>query len=206
MKTKIIAISGGSGAGKTTLARNLKSALGQECSIVYQDSYYIDQSAKFDKDGGAVNFDHPDALEFSLLCEHLRLLKEGREVEVPIYDFATHSRKSETVSMAPCPFILVDGILILSQKELHAHFDISIYVDTCEQVRFERRLQRDVEERGRTPQGVKDQFYAQVAPMHDLFVETSKEHASLIFSGEESFDLRIEELIRELNCKNRKHS
>lgn len=201
-KTKIIAISGGSGSGKTTFARDLKDALGSGCSILYQDSYYIDQSEKFDKDGGAVNFDHPDALEFSLLAHHLGLLKKGQKIEVPIYDFATHTRKSDTVILNPCPYILVDGILILSQKELHPHFDLSIYVDTCEQVRFERRLRRDVEERGRTPQGVEDQFYAQVAPMHDLFVEPSKNYASRILSGEESFAQRIEELVEKLTCDN----
>lgn len=181
MHVRIIAVAGGSGSGKTTLAKTLVEKLGlSACGLLAQDSYYIDQSRKFDRDGGAVNFDHPDALEFSLLARHLAELKAGRAVEVPIYDFATHTRKTATEKFHPREYVLVDGTLILSIPELLPFFDEAIFVDTDEQTRFERRLQRDVAERGRTPDGVRDQFYGQVKPMHDRFVEPSKRNCSLL--------------------------
>lgn len=172
--TTLIGIAGGSGSGKTTFAKRLQQSFGDEyCSILAQDNYYIDQSAKFDHDGGSVNFDHPDALDFELMAEHLRLLKEGKEINVPIYDFATHSRLKQTLPLPPRKLVLIDGILIFASPEVANLFDVKIFVDCPEELRFERRLRRDVEERGRSPEGVKVQFKNQVKPMHDLFVQPS---------------------------------
>lgn len=183
MSTKIIAVAGGSGSGKTTLAKKLLKALVSEgCVILGQDSYYFDQSKKFDKDGGAVNFDHPNALDFSLMAKHIEILRDGKSVEIPIYDFATHSRSSKRETIKNCPYILVDGTLVLSQTLLLPLFDESIFLEVDEDTRFQRRLKRDVEERGRTPEGVRDQFYKQVKAMHDEFVEPSKHSASLLLS------------------------
>lgn len=180
----IIAIAGGSGSGKTYLAHCLQERLGDEmATVISQDSYYFDQSAKFDHDGGSVNFDHPDAIDFSLLASHLGQLKLGNSVEIPIYDFATHSRLSQTTLQPPKKVILVDGILILNSPEVREVADTSIFVETPESVRFERRLKRDIEHRGRTEEGVRAQFSAQVKPMHDQFVEPSKFHARHITSG-----------------------
>jgi len=175
----IIAIAGGSGSGKTTFARELQKELGDHnCGLIYQDSYYIDQSDKFDKDGGSVNFDHPDSLDFDLLAKHLGELKKGMAIDVPIYEFASHSRKVESI-LFPCrKIIIVDGILLLSQEVLRPLFDRSYFIDCPEDIRYERRLNRDVVERGRTPEGVKAQFDNQVKPMHDQFVETSRVHAT----------------------------
>ena len=175
----IIAIAGGSGSGKTTFARELQKELGDHnCGLIYQDSYYIDQSDKFDKDGGSVNFDHPDSLDFDLLAKHLGELKKGKAIDVPIYEFASHSRKVESI-LFPCrKIIVVDGILLLSQEVLRPLFDRSYFIDCPEDIRYERRLNRDVVERGRTPEGVKAQFDNQVKPMHDQFVETSRVHAT----------------------------
>lgn len=193
MKVKIIAVAGGSGSGKTTLAKRLQSALALEgCLILGQDSYYIDQSQKFDKDGGAVNFDHPNAIEFSLMAKQIGLLKAGKEVEVPIYDFATHKRSAKKELFKPTAYILVDGTLILSQKELLPIFDESIFLEVNEDTRFQRRLKRDVEERGRTPAGVRDQFYKQVKTMHDEFVEPSKFSASLLITDKNSLTVQRE--------------
>src|SRR5262249_18401642 len=154
---------GGSGSGKTTLAKKIQKALGSKgCVILGQDSYYIDQSKSFDRDGGAVNFDHPNALEFSLMKTQIELLRLGRNIDVPIYDFATHTRSSEKEIVRNCPYILVDGTLILSQRPLVPLFDEAIFLEVDEDTRFQRRLKRDVEERGRTPQGVRDQFFKQV--------------------------------------------
>lgn len=180
----ILGVSGGSGSGKTFFAQTLAKKLGADTSFVlYQDNYYIDQSHRFDKDGGSVNFDHPDALDFDLLGEHLSLLKQGHDINIPLYDFKTHKRMSETKYQSSKKVVIVDGILILSQPNVRKHFDSSVFVHTPEEIRYQRRLSRDVVERGRTPEGVYDQFYNQVKPMHDLFVEPSKEHATFVSSG-----------------------
>jgi uridine kinase len=156
----------------------LRSRLGEaHCDIVYQDNFYFDQSKRFDFDGGSVNFDHPDAIDFDLLTSRMEELKTGSSVEVPIYDFVTHSRIETTLRVEPKPVILVDGILIFHSPALRAQFDDLVFFDTPEDLRFQRRLERDVKERGRTPEGVHNQFYKQVKPMHDQFVDPSKAFA-----------------------------
>ena len=177
----IVGVAGGSGSGKTYFARELQKILGDEkCSILYQDNYYLDQSHRFDGDGGAVNFDHPESLDFELLALGLKELKKGGTIEVPLYEFATHTRKLETLSFKARPIILVDGILILDSPVVRAQLDEAIFFDTPEELRFKRRLDRDVAERGRTPEGVKKQFDLQVKPMHNQFVEPSKIFAQTI--------------------------
>ncbi len=171
----IVGISGGSGSGKTYFARALKARLPDaSCALIFQDNYYIDQSARFDFDGGSVNFDHPDSLDFPLLARHLVRLKAGQDIEIPIYDFATHRRLEETLPLPPKRIILVDGILIFHPSEVRALFDELVFFDTPEHLRFSRRLERDVSERGRTPKGVEAQFLRHVKPMHDQFVEPGK--------------------------------
>lgn len=185
----VLAIAGGSGSGKTTVARKIHEIMGPELSaILAQDFYYIDQSAKFDGDGGSVNFDHPSSLDFALMAKHLELLLKGLAVEAPIYEFASHKRSSKTLPFPPKPLILLDGTLILAAKELRPYFTRSVFVQTSEELRFQRRLERDVRERGRTVSGIEKQFLKQVKPMHDQFVEPSKEHATLIISGEGDLD------------------
>jgi uridine kinase len=187
MKIKVIGIAGGSGSGKTTFARAIEKALGPgQSAVLSQDHYYIDQSARFTGDGESVNFDHPEALDFPLLRDHLLALKAGRGIDVPVYEFATHKRLARTERFEPLPVILLDGTLILSQELIRPCLDLSFFVGCPEKVRFERRLERDVRERGRTPEGVRKQFERQVKPMHDLFVEPSQEHASHRLSGERS--------------------
>jgi uridine kinase len=197
MKEKpfIITISGGSGSGKTTFARRLREHLSTENSLVlYQDSYYIDQSDKFDHDGGKINFDHPNSLDFDLMADQINQLKNRKTVEVPFYDFATHSRKEETTTFNPKPFIIIDGILVLTQKNIRDVSDLMIFIDCDEPLRYERRLKRDTEERGRTPDGVKVQFFAQVKPMHDKFVEPSKDFAHILVNSQ-NFDDKLKEVI-----------
>lgn len=177
----IIGVAGGSGSGKTYFAKELQRILGEDnCTLLYQDNYYIDQSAKFDGDGGSVNFDHPSSLDFDLLAQGLRTLKSGLPLNVPIYDFVTHSRKKETLLGEPKKIVIVDGILILHSQVVRAELDEAIFFDTPETLRFERRLNRDVHERGRTPEGVRKQFELQVRPMHNQFVEPSKTFAHTI--------------------------
>lgn len=183
-ETYIIGVCGGSGSGKTFFANSLHKDLGSQTSyILYQDHYYKDQSDKFDVDGGSVNFDHPDSLDFDLLAQNLKELKAGNDIEIPQYDFATHTRSKETETLVPKRVIILDGILILTQPKIRELLDDSIFVETPEEIRYQRRLLRDTTERGRTPDGVKAQFTKQVIPMHNEFVEPSKYYATYISSG-----------------------
>ena len=201
---RIIGISGGSGSGKTTFARDLKSAFealdhrAGHCGILAQDSYYIDQSHIFRGDGENVNFDHPDSLDFPLLAAHIRELRRGARIEVPIYDFPTHKRKTEQTPFEPRPLIIVDGTLILSQPPIRELLDWTIFIETSEAVRYDRRFKRDLVERGRQPDGIRKQFERQVKPMHDHFIEPSKLHATEIISGESTFDGHLERWARKI--------
>jgi len=193
-KPFLLGVAGGSGSGKTFFARELRRALGESvCELVYQDNFYIDQSKRFDFDGGSVNFDHPDAIDFPLLAERMGELKTGNAVEIPIYDFVTHSRKENTLRVEPKPVVLVDGILIFHCPELRILFDDLVFFDTPEDMRFQRRLERDVKERGREAEGVRHQFLRQVKPMHDQFVEPSKVYAQRVVTDLGSYDSVLRE-------------
>lgn len=186
-KTFILGVAGGSGSGKTYFANELLKALGPHATIVYQDNFYIDQSHRFDHDGGSVNFDHPESLDLRLLAQCLSELKTGRPAQIPIYDFKTHSRLKNTLHVEATTIVIVDGILIFHPQYLRQQFDEMVFFDTPETVRFERRLERDVSERGRTADGVKSQFIKQVKPMHDQFVEPSKAHAHTVVKDLEEY-------------------
>ena len=192
----LIGVAGGSGSGKTTFARMLQAHLGEDfCTTLGQDNYYRDMSEQFDRDGGKVNFDHPDAIEFSLIRRHLESLKSGASIDVPKYDFASHKRLMEVIYFDPKPVVILDGILILTQSEIRDCLDVSFFIDAAEEVRFQRRMYRDVRERGRTQEGVRAQLMNHVKPMHDLFVEPSKRFAQKVISGERSFGPVIEEIV-----------
>lgn len=192
----IIGVAGGSGSGKTTFSRMLQANMGESfCGLLHQDSYYRDLHEFFDHDGGAVNFDHPDAVEFELMVRHLRALKAGRDIEIPRYDFTTHRRLLDTTCFRCRPVIILDGILLLTQSEVRELLDFAYFVETQEDLRFQRRLGRDVRERGRTPEGVREQFLRHVKPMHDMFVEPSKRFADRVISGERSFGPVIEDIV-----------
>lgn len=198
----VIGVAGGSGSGKTYFANDLMSALGPElCATVYQDNFYIDQSKRFDFDGGSVNFDHPSSLDFELLAKCISQLKRGEPTQIPIYDFATHQRKNETLLVPPRPIVLVDGILIFHSEAVRALLDDLIYFDAPESLRFQRRLERDVKERGRTPEGVKKQFQLQVKPMHDQYVEPSQKFAKKIVRSDEAYRKILMQSLAELKEK-----
>ena len=198
----VIGVAGGSGSGKTYFARALREALGESrCEIVYQDNFYFDQSRRFDHDGGAVNFDHPSSIDFDTLAGCLAELRSGTATSIPIYDFRTHSRAPETLRIEPKRVILVDGILIFHSEPVRAQFDEMVFFETPEVLRYSRRLDRDVRERGRTPEGVRAQFESQVKPMHDAYVEPSKTFAHEIVRDLGTYD---EVLLRYVArfCKN----
>lgn len=202
VKPFLLGVAGGSGSGKTYFARAVFKRLGSAaCEIIYQDNFYIDQSKNFDFDGGSVNFDHPSSIDFPLLATHILRLKKGSSTEIPIYDFVTHARKVETLTIEPKKIIIIDGILISHADEIRPLFDEIIFFDTPEDLRFRRRLDRDVKERGREPAGVRNQFLKQVKPMHDQYVEPSKAHAHFIFKDVDDFELTVEKYCAQL--KNR---
>lgn len=196
----LVGVCGGSGSGKTTLARQLQKMWGFENSgILFQDAYYIDQSDSFDHDGGSINYDHPDALDFDLMYENLLELKEGKSVEIPIYDFGSHKRKEERLFFPRKKIILVDGILLYSQEKIVSILDHQIFVDTPEKTRLDRRIERDTVERGRTKEGILSQFFAHVKPMHDQFIEPYKT-SGLVVSGLTPIDELVVNVSKSINC------
>jgi uridine kinase len=177
----IIGISGGTGSGKTTVAnRILESVKASEVVFIQQDSYYRNLKDLPLDYRHVANFDHPDALDNDLLVNHIRKLRAGESVELPIYDFRTHTRANETRSVEPRPIVIVEGILIFADPRLLEQMDIKVFVDTPDDIRFIRRLQRDIDERGRTLESVIEQYVGTVRPMHIQFVEPSKRYADVI--------------------------
>jgi uridine kinase len=181
MERLIIGIAGGTGSGKTTVANQISGRLeGQSVVHVSQDSYYHDRSHLPPEERARVNYDHPDAFDNRLLIDHLERLRGGTPIETPIYNFVTHSRGQETQRIEPAKVIIVEGIMVLVDAALREHLDIKIFVDTADDVRFIRRLSRDVKERGRSMQAVIDQWLGVVRLMHMEFIEPSKRQADLI--------------------------
>jgi uridine kinase len=177
----VIGIAGGSGSGKTTVAQTILQRVGPDrISFLQHDAYYKDLNGLPPIQRAEVNFDHPNSLENELLIRHILQLKKGEAVEVPIYDFSTHSRTNRTFTVQPRSVILVEGILIFAETSLRELFDVKIFVDTDSDLRFIRRLQRDIAERGRTTDSVVKQYMATVRPMHLDFVEPSKRYADVI--------------------------
>ncbi|HEY6187129.1 MAG TPA: uridine kinase [Pyrinomonadaceae bacterium] len=177
----IIGICGGTGSGKTTVAnRILESVNAGDVAFIQQDSYYRNLKDLPLDYRQAVNFDHPDALDNDLLVHHVRKLKAGGSVELPLYDFKTHTRLNDTLLIEPKPIVIIEGILIFVDPRLLEQMDIKVFVDTPDDIRFIRRLRRDIAERGRTIDSVIEQYLATVRPMHIQFVEPSKRYADVI--------------------------
>ena len=176
-----IGIAGGTGSGKTTVANVILERVGRD-RIAYlpHDAYYRDLGDLPYDQKAAMNFDHPDSLETELMIKHILELKKANAVEIPVYDFSTHSRTSKTIRVEPHAVIIVEGILLFVDKHLRDLLDIKIFVDTDADIRFIRRLQRDITERGRTTDMVVQQYLSTVRPMHLEFVEPSKRYANII--------------------------
>ncbi len=176
----LIGIAGGTGSGKTTLAARLVSELGAGVAMLAHDWYYRDRSAMPELEREAINYDEPSALDSGLLVQHLAELRQGRAVECPQYDFATHTRSAVTRSVAPARIVAVEGILLFAVPELCAMFDLRIFVDTDDDIRLMRRIARDIVERKRDIASIESQYYGSVRPMHVLHVAPSKRHAHLV--------------------------
>ena len=181
MTTKVIVgIAGGTGSGKTTLARRIQQGVGESSCLIQHDWYYRDLAHLDQEERAKVNYDHPDSLDNALLREHLLQLKRSETVAAPVYDFKTHTRVKETQQILPQPVIVVEGILLFALPELRESFDIKIYVDTDSDLRAFRRIRRDMRDRGRDFNSIRKQYYQTVRPMHLEFVEPSKRWADLI--------------------------
>lgn len=203
--TRLVAITGGSGSGKTTIARALARRLGAGSMVIAEDDYYRCASGIGGFDAARFNFDEPEAKEHALLVAHLRLAKSGEAFDKPIYDLVSHRRRPEVERMAHAEVVIVEGIHLLAAPDLRALFEVKVYVEADEALRLGRRLIRDVEERGRAPRTIVSQFFATVRPMHDLHVAPQKAFADIVLTcladaGPEHADAnaaRIETLLKE---------
>ena len=196
----VVGISGGTGSGKTTLAKKIIDTVGDtHVSLLEADSYYADLSHVTPEKRHHINFDHPDALDVSLLVEHVTQLKEGRSIQKHIYDFKTHTRTHETITIDPKPVVVVEGILIFAVEDISRLLDLKVFIDVEADVRLLRRIIRDVRERGRSVESVAEQYLNIVRPMHAEFVEPSKMIADIVINNEASLDEIIERIKAEIS-------
>jgi len=202
MKPFILGISGGSGSGKTTVTKKIAAALDSESIIVIDhDSYYKDQSALSFEKRVSVNYDHPDALDNDLLIEHLRLLREQKPILKPVYNFVSYTRSSETLLIEPKDIVILEGFLIFTDERIRRMCDIRIFVDTDDDIRIIRRIERDLKERGRSLESIIAQYFATVKPMHHQFVEPSKRYADVIVPYGGHNQIAIDMLITQIKSK-----
>lgn len=191
LATVIIGICGGTGAGKSTLARRLMNAFSKEGAVlVEQDHYYKDLAHLAPEQRGRHNFDHPDSVDIPLMIEHLRRLRSGQEINRPTYDFVRHVRANRTMHLGPCPVVIVEGTLILENEDLCALQDVKIFLDTDADLRFIRRLRRDLRERQRTIESIIEQYLTTVYPMHKQFIEPYKSRADVIVASDSDKDVQ----------------
>ncbi len=177
----VIGVAGGSGSGKSTVTRQVLSSIGPEmAAVVMQDDYYLDQTDIAPEARHKTNYDHPDAFDWPLMMQHVQALRRGEAIEMPVYDFALHNRSSKSITVKPAPVIVIEGLFALYDAELRKMMSLKIFVDTAPDVRFIRRLQRDISERGRSTQSVIDQYLETVRPMHKQFIEPTKREADVI--------------------------
>ncbi len=176
----IIGIAGGTGSGKTTLTNRLKAQFGDDVTVIYHDNYYKCNDHLSYEQRCQLNYDHPDAFDTDLMIEHIKMLREGKSIDCPVYDFTVHNRSDQVVTIYPTKVIIIEGILIFQNPQLREMMDIKIFVDTDADVRILRRILRDVKERGRSLESVVNQYLTTVKPMHEQFVEPSKRKADII--------------------------
>lgn len=180
MDTMIIGIAGGTGSGKTTLTRKLVETFGEDISVVCHDNYYKRHDDMTYEERAALNYDHPDSFDTDLMVADVKRLAAGEVIRCPVYDYAAHNRSEDTVEVRPARVIIVEGILIFEHKALRELMDIRIFVDTDADVRILRRILRDVKERGRSLDSVIDQYLTTVKPMHEQFVQPSRQYADIV--------------------------
>lgn len=177
----VIGVAGGSGSGKSTVTRQVLASVGPDmATVVYQDDYYLDQSHLSPQERRATNYDHPQAFDWPLMVQHLRTLRQGKPIQMPRYDFTQDNRASQTTTVQPAPVIVVEGLFALFDADLRQMMSLKVFVDTAADVRFIRRLQRDMAERGRSIESVISQYLGTVRPMHKQFIDPTRRHADVI--------------------------
>ena len=198
MKPEVIGISGGTGSGKTFLTKKIiETSMTTNIAVIEQDAYYKDLSHMPYEDRIKQNFDHPDSIDVDLFETQLQQLINGEAIKIPTYDFSNHIRSNKTKEIPYSSIIIVEGIFVLYYLQLRKLYTINVFIDTSEKVRFQRRMDRDIKERGRTPESVKLQYDSTVSPMHEKYIEPSKDHADLIV--QEEYDLK--DVINMINTK-----
>lgn len=179
--TFVIGVAGGSGSGKSTVTREVLATVGADmAAVLMQDDYYLDQSELSFEERCQTNYDHPDAFDWPLMMAHVQALREGQAIEMPVYDFTVHNRSSRTITVRPAPIIVIEGLFALFDPALRKMMSLKVFVDTAADVRFIRRLQRDMAERGRSTESVIHQYLETVRPMHKQFIEPTKRSAHVI--------------------------
>jgi uridine kinase len=177
----VIGVAGGSGSGKSTVTREVLASIGPEmAAVVMQDDYYLDQTHLSPEERCKTNYDHPDAFDWPLMMRHVQALRRGEPIDMPVYDFSAHNRSSRTITVKPAPVIVIEGLFALYEPRLCKMMSLKIFVDTASDVRFIRRLQRDITERGRSTESVIQQYLETVRPMHKQFIEPTKRNADVI--------------------------
>ena len=200
MNTILIGIAGGTGSGKTTLANKVTENFGRdEVSVLRHDNYYKRHDEMTYEERCELNYDHPDAFDTELLCEHIKMLKKGESIEMPVYDYTVHNRSNDVVIIKPAPVIVLEGILIFAEPALCELMDIKVFVDTDADVRILRRILRDVKERERSLDSVISQYLTTVKPMHEQFVEPSKRRADIIIPEGGDNVVALQMLIERVN-------
>jgi uridine kinase len=205
-KPFVIGVAGGSGSGKSTVTREVLASIGTDmAAVVMQDDYYLDQSHLSPEDRHKTNYDHPDAFDWPLLMQHVQAMCRGEPIDMPVYDFTAHNRSKKTTLLKPAPVIVIEGLFALFDANLCKMMSLKIFVDTAADVRFIRRLERDIAERGRSVESVIKQYLDTVRPMHKQFIEPTKRHADVIFphgANNPAVDIittKVKTLIRDLN-------
>ena len=195
----IIGIYGGTGSGKTTIVNMIASHFSSnDIEIISQDSYYKDNSDISYEDRCKLNFDHPNAIDFNLLHKHLKNLRKGKTVEQPIYDFKIHNRLKKTIQIKPKKILILEGILIMCHAEIRSIFDLKIFINANSKTRMERRIKRDIAERGRSRDEVLKRYIETLKPMHEKFIEPTKIYANYIIENQFNNKLNIDELLEKM--------
>mgnify|MGYP001626562796 CR=1 FL=1 len=195
----IIGVFGGTGSGKTTIVNQIVSDFNaSDIQVISQDAYYKDNSNITYEARCLLNFDHPEAIDFELLYQHLSALKNGETIEQPVYNFKTHNRTDKTLEISPKKILILEGILIMNYPKLRSLLDLKVFIDTNTDMRMERRVNRDISERGRTPKEVMDRYLNTLKPMHDQFIEPMKIHAEMVIENHENASINLNMLIAKI--------
>lgn len=195
----IIGVFGGTGSGKTTIVNQIVSDFNaSDIQVISQDAYYKDNSNITYDARCLLNFDHPEAIDFELLYKHLSALKNGETIEQPVYNFKTHNRTDKTLEISPKKILILEGILIMNYPKLRSLLDLKVFIDTNSDMRMERRVNRDISERGRTPKEVMDRYLNTLKPMHDQFIEPMKIHADMVIENHENASINLDILIAKI--------